>query len=208
MNMTPGMSKQVVGSLGVPPSQMRPGSRFPLQVRARRSSSLAGFPTAILFYIVMLVALCASCSHEQDVDKARWLDGISGSDTLFIKGHFDDCGEWGGHSEIIQVFRTKDGTMHAAYERDTVNCSDPALFNRRVIERNEADLNQEQQALIVSFIQELVERSFEETYGGHAGIAYVVIRTPLDSRGLRVVYVTGSKWPAFENLKKSLLSID
>jgi len=43
MNMTPGMSKQVVGSLGVPPSQMRPGSRFPLQVRAR-ITGLAGFP--------------------------------------------------------------------------------------------------------------------------------------------------------------------
>jgi hypothetical protein len=30
--MTIGMSIQVVGYLGVPPSQMRPGSRFPLQV--------------------------------------------------------------------------------------------------------------------------------------------------------------------------------
>ena len=42
--MTIGMSMQVVGYVGVPPSQMRPGSRFPLQVRTRRSSSLAGFP--------------------------------------------------------------------------------------------------------------------------------------------------------------------
>jgi hypothetical protein len=32
MNMTQGMIKQDGGSLGVPPSQMRPGSRFPLQV--------------------------------------------------------------------------------------------------------------------------------------------------------------------------------
>lgn len=164
--------------------------------------------TAILFHIVMLVALCASCSHEQDVDKVLWLDGISGSDTLFIKGHFDDCGEWGGHSEIIRVFRTREGTMRAKYERDTVNCPDPALFNRRVIERKEADLSEEQQALVVSFTQELVKKSLEGNYFGHAGIAYVVNRPPLESRGLQVVYVTESKWPAFQSLKKSLLSID
>ncbi len=136
------------------------------------------------------------------------LGGISGSDTLFIEGHFDDCGEWGGHSEKMRVFRTKDGTLHAAYERDTVNCPDPSLFNRRVVDRKEADLNEEQEAHVVSFIQEAVAKSLEEDYFGHAGNTYVVTRLPLEFRGLQVVHVTESKWPAFENLKKSLLSID
>ncbi len=133
---------------------------------------------------------------------------MSGSDTLFIEGHFDDCGEWGGHSEKIRVFRTKEGTIHAAYERDTVNCPDPDLFNRRVIERKRAELNEEQQALVVSFIQDLVEKSLEETHFGHSGTTYIAIRPPLDHRGLQVVYSTESKWPAFENLKQSLLSIN
>ena len=108
----------------------------------------------------------------------------------------------------MRVFRTKDGTLHAAYERDTVNCPDPSLFNRRVVDRKEADLNEEQEAHVVSFIQEAVAKSLEEDYFGHAGNTYVVTRLPLEFRGLQVVHVTESKWPAFENLKKSLLSID
>lgn len=98
--------------------------------------------------------------------------------------------------------------MHAEYVRDTVNCPDPALFNRRVIEQKGADLTEEQQALVVAFIQELVKRSLEGTHFGHAGNAYVVTRPPLESGGLQVVHVTDSKWSAFENLKKSLLLID
>jgi len=35
---------ELVEGLGVPPAQMQPGSGFPLQVRTRRSSLLAGFP--------------------------------------------------------------------------------------------------------------------------------------------------------------------
>ena len=38
------MNASFFGCLGVPLGQMRLGSRFLLQVRTRRSSSLAGFP--------------------------------------------------------------------------------------------------------------------------------------------------------------------
>jgi hypothetical protein len=43
LNMVNGMTDKQCDYLGVPPSQMRPGSRFPLQVRAR-IIGLAGFP--------------------------------------------------------------------------------------------------------------------------------------------------------------------
>ncbi len=94
--------------------------------------------------------------------------------------------------------------MYAEYERDTVNCPDPALLNRRVIEQKGADLNEEQQALIVSFIQDLVKKSFERNHFGNAGNTYVVTRPLLEFHELQVVYVTESKWPAFEKLKKTL----
>ncbi len=96
--------------------------------------------------------------------------------------------------------------MHATFERDTVVCPNPELFNRRVIEQKEAVLKEEHQALVVSFIQELVERSLEEIYFGHAGNAYIVTRLPRGFHGLHVVHVMDSKWPAFEELKKTLFS--
>ena len=55
--MTIGMREQVVGYVGVPPSQMRPGSRFPLQVRAR-ITGLAGFPLQSLTRMVSVEAMC------------------------------------------------------------------------------------------------------------------------------------------------------
>jgi hypothetical protein len=49
--------------LGVPPPQMQAGSGFPLQVRTRRSSSLAGFPlqsvTRNPVYPTPAIDLCA-----------------------------------------------------------------------------------------------------------------------------------------------------
>jgi hypothetical protein len=160
-----------------------------------------GFTISLAFGGLML-----SCSSEEQNTVTSNLEGIRGSDTLFIAGYFDDCEEWGGHSETIRVFRTQGEIVRAEYERDTVNCPNPDLFNRRVIERKLADLNPEQQALVVSFAQEVVERSFDEERLGNAGNTYSVSRPPFEFGGLQAVYRTEAKWHAFEDLKKKLLS--
>jgi hypothetical protein len=47
-------------SVGVPPPQMQAGSGFPLQVRTRRSSSLAGFPLVLVYGSMRWVVIRSS----------------------------------------------------------------------------------------------------------------------------------------------------
>ncbi|MGV8830172.1 MAG: hypothetical protein ACWA6U_17830 [Breznakibacter sp.] len=47
---------------------------------------------------------------------------INESDTLKIIVHFSECGEWGGHNEMILLQRTKTNEIEARLLVDTVSC--------------------------------------------------------------------------------------
>jgi hypothetical protein len=61
----------LVLTLGVPPRKAS-GSRFPLQVRTRRSSSLAGFPLQSLTRVLAFLGICLTgCGQAEDVSRLR-----------------------------------------------------------------------------------------------------------------------------------------
>lgn len=144
-----------------------------------------------------------SCTENGSEKSGSGLDNLRGSDTLILRGHFADCGEWGGHHEVIRIYR-QDNVLHATYERDTMKCPDPSYFDRRIVERLNGKLDQAKQQRVVTYLQELTERSFLDEGISNAGDAYVATR---ERMGLELVYRNYHQdWNRFAELKQSLFS--
>jgi hypothetical protein len=155
-------------------------------------------------FVCSVVALCMfSCSRRAIEGPDSGLDNLRGSDTLVLMGHFADCGEWGGHHEVIKIFR-QDKSLLATYERDTVKCPDPSYFDRRIVDRLDGKLDRTKERLVVAYLQEMVERSFLDEGISNAGDVYVAIR---EGMGLELVYRNyHQNWNGFVELKRSLFN--
>lgn len=163
--------------------------------------SLAGHVFRMAF-VSSVVALCMfSCSQQSTEKTVSGLDNLRGSDTLVLMGRFADCGEWGGHREVIKIFRQENGLL-ATYERDTVKCPDPSYFDRRIVERLSGELDQAKQQRVVAYLQELTERTFYDEGISNAGDSYTATR---ERMGLELVYRNYHQdWKRFAELKLSL----
>lgn len=144
-----------------------------------------------------------SCAKGGGAASSSGLDNLRGRDTLILRGHFADCGEWGGHHEVIRIYR-QDNVLHATYERDTVKCPDPSYFNRRIVESLEGQLDPSKEKRVVAYLQGLTERTFLDEGISHAGDVYVATR---EDMGFELVYRNYSQnWNGFAELKRSLFS--
>ena len=144
-----------------------------------------------------------SCSQRTTEKTDSGLDNLRGSDTLVLIGRFADCGEWGGHHEVIKVYR-RDNALRATYERDTVKCPDPSYFNRRIVERSEARVDPSMEQHIVAYLKDLAERSFVDEGLNNAGDAFVATR---EGMGLELVCRNyNQNWKGFVDLKRSLFN--
>ncbi len=144
-----------------------------------------------------------SCSKGVGDASRFGLDNLKGSDTLVLKGRFADCGEWGGHQEVIRIYGQDNG-VYAMYERDTVKCPDPSYFDRRIVERLSGELDQAKQQRVVAYLQELTERTFHDEGISNAGDSYTATR---ERMGLELVYRNYHQdWNRFTELKQSLFS--
>jgi hypothetical protein len=158
----------------------------------------------ILELLIILLFLTISCSKTplKNTEIKNLLQNIKDTDTITIEAKFADCGEWGGHIERFDILRKNDNTLSVHYSRDTVNCPDPSCFNRRIIEEWINKLSDKDQVLIINFIHELIDKSFNNEGISNAGNFYSVKR---NFGHLNIGYINYNKdWKGFENLKNSL----
>jgi hypothetical protein len=158
----------------------------------------------ILFSSIMLFLLMA-CNFEsknganlsiKDTIKAgppapceeysQPLDIIDNSDTLKILIESSDCGEWGGHRELIYLQRNSQSKIFARFIIDTVSCDKivekggfGVLDDRtRVIVLDTSKLlSVENEKLISMFLQRLLELYLKDEMHANAGSVYQVINT-------------------------------
>ena len=156
-----------------------------------------------LTFITFGVLLLLSCSEsERKAPPARDLLNLGSLDTLILGAFFSDCGEWGGHTEVMRIFR-RDRTLWIVYERDTVNCPDPALFNRRIVEQKENQLTHEQGKKVVAYVQAFERLTSKGDAFGNAANVFTVSRK---DKGLEFEYLNASRdWNGFDDLKQTLV---
>lgn len=159
----------------------------------------------------LLIPFLITCSNLltaqwNGVEQPLMLENLWGRDTLVIRAFIADCGEWGGHKEMIAIIRNETGGLKYFYERDTVSCVGSRVDRGRM-ERRQGDVSHQMERMVVLFIKELVHRSFlgnGEVCNGCA--SYVAFRTN-KYRVFRVGYSDGgSEWTGFEELKRGLLA--
>jgi len=148
-----------------------------------------------------LIFFCISCTNStkkvnkidynallKNLDKREFFFeasdlGAFGSKTrLIIFSSFDECGEWGGHKETIEIFAKKNKNFYAKYIRNKVDCNNiRELYGKPEFQKldfeKEFVLNEKQQKAISKYLKELVENKIIEKFPGHSGQSFGAKKT-------------------------------
>ena len=137
----------------------------------------------ILFSILILIFF-VSCSDKEIVkDTDQQLkysfDNIlsyNNEDTIFIKSRFADCGEWGGHNELIKIYRS-DRKIKLAYIKYKVDCSNRDKSGSIIQEKDITDnfiLSHSKQASVMNYMNDLMKLKFIDPEYGNSGNSFSV----------------------------------
>ena len=112
---------------------------------------------------------------------------------LILKQKGDKCGEWGGDTKEIRIYKTEhNGKFFADYKKTIIECKDPYSQKRepKIIEKKEIILNDSELNLAQESISELMNYKLTtEQRISHSGIGNYVI-----SRDSTLVI---EDWPSF-----------
>jgi hypothetical protein len=119
-------------------------------------------------------------------DRSNPLDIVRLDDTLKITIEFSDCGEWGGHKEMIYIQSNKQYDITARFIMDSVSCDKIVEKdgvgvlddkNRHILIDTVKVLNNSDEKLFSLFFQRLVELYLKNEMHSNAGARYVVKNT-------------------------------
>ncbi|QIE58623.1 hypothetical protein G5B37_03320 [Rasiella rasia] len=94
---------------------------------------------------------------------------------LTIESSHDECGEWGGHYEIITIKSNTVGELFADYKKYGVSCDSVSYYNQRKknkikpIQHKKVKLDDNKLIAIKEFSLELLLANFSEIRPGHSG---------------------------------------
>ncbi|WP_255555201.1 hypothetical protein [Flavobacterium sp. NKUCC04_CG] len=109
--------------------------------------------------------------------------GAFGSKTrLLIYANFDECGEWGGHTESFEIFSKKDRIFYAKYIRTRVDCDKIGeLYGSPEFQQpdrtTEFQLTKNNISAINDYLSKLLKSKIHERFPGHAGQNFGVIKS-------------------------------
>ena len=108
---------------------------------------------AIQFFLILLILISCNNSEINSENTSEYFYGYFGNsknnqnEHLTIKTRFDECGEWGGHTEKIIVFNKNDSKkLFAKYEETDYNCSN-GNQNPKIVKSNETEINENKKNL-------------------------------------------------------------
>ncbi|MCC3158287.1 hypothetical protein LJ737_13645 [Hymenobacter sp. 15J16-1T3B] len=169
---------------------------------------------AVCALILLLARSCESDSKPAVISSQGHIIGnIAWRDTLFLSASFSECGEWGGHRELIKVYLRADklpkagpewikwrkGPLTAAFWLDTIGCSKPI---RKFFPVSQHLISLGEEESITRYLQQLQTHSLQEVYPSQTGSVY---QAWLTNDELRLHFLdTREGWTGFGELREKL----
>lgn len=112
-------------------------------------------------------------AQDNNIDSTEFFEPeLFAGDTLYLKVHFMECGEWGGHLETSEIY-TKGKQFYLEYNRYAVDCNTikenngvPAQILEETIVK---ELDAEDIKGIRRFFHQFIDAKFSEPVPMHAG---------------------------------------
>lgn len=127
------------------------------------------------YFLVLLLTLILSCSKSSNI-KYSFDNILSYEDTVLIKSKFADCGEWGGHDEIIKIY-SENKLTKLVYTKYKVNCGvrdDKGSIVQNEEVRKKIVLSTSQKVGLMNYINNLMHYNFMENEFGNSGNSFSV----------------------------------
>jgi hypothetical protein len=120
-------------------------------------------------------------------------------DTLIIEAQYSECGEWGGHKEMIKVF-AKDTTFFAEYFKFTTDCSMDKYGNLSLKKEKHitCEITESDKEALRNYFHQLLSSKITE----RSGMRYdcLSIRNTDSSLLIKVYDISDVDWKNFESL--------
>lgn len=100
---------------------------------------------------------------------------------FYITASFDECGEWGGHDEILEFFG-KDNHVYLNYKKSEVDCNkigklygEPEFH--QWIRNDTIQLTDNHKKAINTYLKTLIDSKLSEGFIGHSGRTFSALKT-------------------------------
>ena len=152
----------------------------------------------ILFFCLLITFF--SCSKkelnlEKNLEKYDFdnLYEVNYEDTLYIKSRFSECGEWGGHDEVLKIFYVKERKTMLQFERnEVVDCyarNPIGGIVKKPILKKEFILSMSEKEFLMNYINQLTKSKFLERNFGNSGNSFSIE----DSKGKLKISTYGNQ---------------
>ena len=127
------------------------------------------------------------------------------ADTLTLSARYAECGEFGGHEEVMKIYRNYKEESFLQYIKDSIDLDCPNGFdeNAFVIKDTTIRLDLKKEKLLVKYLDKLYKRSIKAKLIGHS---HEVFKANTYYSGLLLsTYETEKDWNEFRRLKLELI---
>lgn len=161
----------------------------------------------LIFTIFLFFSSCNKEEPEQEnyeIDNdnvssdSLGLDNFVKYDTLFISARFDECGEWGGHKETLEIYSKSSEDLYLSYRKNTVDCNKiDEIYEAKLHFIKEIKLDNQNKKAINEYIFQLLQSKINEGVYAHSGKEFELMNS--DSTLFISVYDNNYQNPIFYN---------
>ena len=140
----------------------------------------------ISLYIFICLLSCTSKNSTQNNSSNHFFNSIELGERneklrFYISASFNECGEWGGHQELLEFFGKK-GEVFVNYKKSNVDCNRISdLYGKpefhQWIVNDTIKLNNNHKKAINIYLKNLVESKLSEGIGGHSGRTFAAYKS-------------------------------
>jgi hypothetical protein len=166
----------------------------------------------LIFYITSILLLSNATAQEKPFGSEynTPFSAISKNYTLIFTAFIDDCGEFGGHKETIELKKI-DKKFFAEISVHDKNCDGGwDLDNAKKISSVIYSVSEKQLSLFYNYLEKLLKKTIKKEMPFHAGKYYFAKLEYNDDAEIKFKQIdlnfhdSNSEWKEFERLKKEL----